>query len=115
MALDFLKVESVEELKEYGGLQQVREEFKVLVGDEDFTLKTNTWDNMFKSVLLVQQLLQNFDMLQQNRKENEELYFKGEAEKYLFYLLELQGEERLKKLGINKIHHFTTLKKINAA
>lgn len=105
MTIDFLKVESVEELKKYGSLSQVREKFRTLVGNEDFELKTNTWDDMLESILKVQHLLKNLEILQQNKDDNEELYFKGKAEKYLFYLLELEGEERLKKLGVNKMHY----------
>lgn len=105
MAVDFLKVESIEELKKCGSLPLIREEFRTLVGNEDFALKTDTWDSMLESIMKVQNLLKNFEALQQKKEESKELYFKGEAEKYLFYLLELQGEERLNKLGVNKMHY----------
>ena len=34
-----------------------------------------------------------------------DLYFRGEAERYIFFLLELDGKPRLDKLGVNLMHY----------
>ncbi|PGQ88158.1 hypothetical protein [Priestia megaterium] len=34
-----------------------------------------------------------------------DLYFKGEAEKLIFFIVELDGETRMKKLGITQYHY----------
>ncbi len=105
MDLNFLKADSIEELKSYGSLKEVRNEFEQLLGCEDIKFKMNTWENMYKSIRVIQKLLNINGGIKYSSDKEDDLYFKGTAEKYIYYLLELQGDERLKKLGVNKMHY----------
>ena len=91
---------SVKELKELGSFNEVRKKVKEEVGD-NIRIKTNSWNNLFKSISSFKELFQKVKFPQQ---ENE-LYFVSETSKIIFYLLELDGEIRLEKLGINRLHY----------
>lgn len=96
--MSLLNVKSVDELKSIGKFNEVKKELKKEL--EGFKgIKWNSWDNLFKGI----EAYKNFNC---KRKEDEkkENYFISKAAEYIFYLLELDGEARLEKLGITKMH-----------
>lgn len=102
MINNILDVKSEEELRKLGSLKTIRVEFESIVGKE-IKLKTNTWNNMYNSIIIIARLMRKSSNCANNQYND--LYFKGEAEKYIFFLLELQDESRLKKLKVNKMHY----------
>lgn len=100
---NILSVKSEEELKSMGSLRQLRLELQSIVGN-DIKLKTDTWKHLYDSILAVNSLVKKCSGESYIQKEDD-LYFKSEAEKYIFFLLELDGEVRQRKLKINKMHY----------
>lgn len=100
---NILSVKSEEELKSMGSLKEVRLELQSIVGN-DIKLKMNTWEHLYNSILAVNNLVRKCSGEKYIPKEDD-LYFKSEAEKYIFFLLELEGEVRQRKLKINKMHY----------
>lgn len=98
-----LSVQSEEELKSMGSLKELRLELQSIVGD-DIKLKMDTWGHLYTSILAVNSLVKRCSGESVIQKEGD-LYFKSEAEKYIFFLLELEGEVRQRKLKINKAHY----------
>lgn len=95
--------DSVEELKKLGSFKEVRKQVKKGVGD-NIKIKANSWDNLFKSISSFKELFKEIEF--PNRKDDyQDLYFKSQISKTIFYLLELDGEDRLEKLGINRLHY----------
>lgn len=97
--------ESKDELKSIGEFKTL----KTIINDlfeNNIIISTNSWENLYKSISNIKELC-NLSRSNHPSKANNfnDLYFKGEAEKYIFYLLELDGKQRLDKLGINKLHY----------
>lgn len=103
---------TIEELKKIGNIRKLRKELKELLGD-NIKIKTKSWKDLLESIEALKkiaELINKMDSTQEEKEEHEldkeqDLYFKGEAEKYIFYLLELDGKTRLNKLGVNKMHY----------
>ena len=105
---------TIEELKKIGNIRKLRKELKELLGD-NIKIKTKSWKDLLESIEALKKIAEFIYSMdnRQVKKEKEEqksdqeqdLYFKGEAEKYIFYLLELDGKTRLNKLGVNKMHY----------
>lgn len=109
---------TIEELKKIGNIKKLRKELKELVGD-NIKIKTKSWKDLLESIEALKRVAELINKIDSTQKEKsleetgekqksekeQDLYFKGEAEKYIFYLLELDGKARLDKLGVNKIHY----------
>ena len=91
---------SIEELKELGSFREVRKKVKEEIG-ENIKIKANSWRNLFTSISSFKELFKKVKSSQQK----DELYFNSQISKLIFYLLELDGEIRLEKLGVNKLHY----------
>lgn len=100
---NILSAKSEEELKSMGSLKQLRLELQNIVGD-DIKLKTDTWKHLYNSIMAVNSLAKKC-LGESCIQKGGDLYFKSEAEKYIFFLLELEGEVRQRKLKINKMHY----------
>ncbi len=101
--MDFFSASSVEELKKCGKLKQVRAVIKEMF-EPNIKIKANTWENLYKSINDLKKIIP-YIPIETETKQTNNLYFKGDAEKYIFFLLELDGKERSDRLGINKVHH----------
>lgn len=99
---NILSAKSEEELKSMGRLKDLRIELLSIVG-ENIKIRTDSWKHLYESILAINRLLTKCS--ETEIQSNNELYFKSEAEKYIFYLLELDGETRQHKLKINKLHY----------
>ena len=100
---NILSVKSVEELKSLGSLKEIRTELQYIIGD-DIKIKMNTWENLYNGILSINGLIERCSGENIIRNEKD-LYFKSEAEKYIYFLLELDGEVQQRKLKINKMHY----------
>lgn len=100
---NILSVKSEKELKSMGSLKELRLELRNTVGT-DIKLRADTWEHLYNSILAINRLVERCSV--KNTIQNEEdLYFKSEAEKYIYFLLELDGEARQRKLRINRMHY----------
>lgn len=103
--MNLFNANSEEELRKYGKLNNVRNELKKLLGSE-VKIKSNNWSNLFKSITALKRIsLYIFGDNNNVELLTNDIYFKGETERYIFFLLELDGEQRLEKLGVNRVHY----------
>ena len=103
MKMDFLGANSVEELKKCGKLADLRKEIIDALGD-NISVKSKSWADFYSSLAALQKLAVHAAGAA-GKKPPKDLYFRGEAEKYIFYLLELDGKERLDKLAVSRLHY----------
>ncbi len=103
--MNLFNAKSEEDLKNYGKLTDLRNELSNILGS-DVKIKSNTWSSLFRSITSLKKVTQYIvgDTGIANTKATD-LYFKGEAERYIFLLLELDGKQRLDKLGVNRTHY----------
>lgn len=100
--MKWIDVESVEELKTLGSFKEVKEEIKKDVG-ENVKLTGRSWNEVYNNIVNFRNLVNLINKSRQATQTNEE-YFASKANEYIFYLTELDGELRMKKLGITKTH-----------
>lgn len=100
---NILSAKSEDELKQMGTLKELRSELLSIVGN-DIKVRADSWKHLYESVVAVSKLVEKCSGVNISQN-NDDLYFKSEAEKYIFYLLELDGEMRQRKLKINKMHY----------
>lgn len=109
----WVEVTSVEDLKALGNFREVSKIIKEdLEGIAD--IKDRSWKGLYDKVIKFRQLLESMIKNESTKEINtiEENYsfFTSKANEYIFYLTELEGDIRMKKLGITK-SHFTSKKK----
>ncbi|MGL5752361.1 MAG: hypothetical protein ACRCXT_17635 [Paraclostridium sp.] len=109
--MEWFSVESLEELKALGSLNKLREDIKNDVGD-NIKLTGRGWNDVYNNIVNFRDLVNKINQHQQINHNPEE-YFTSPANEYIFYLTELDGELRMKKLGIT-ITHFSNKKKAKA-
>lgn len=113
--MNWLGVKSVEDLKSLGKFTAVKAEVEKEAGGI-INLKLNSWNNLYSSISKFQDMLGNLGVeFNEKAKEQESNiaacsseegeYFNCKASEYIFYLLELDGEARLKKLKVTKTHY----------
>ena len=108
--MNWLYVESLEELKSLGKFRDVCKKIKEDVG-ENIKVTGRSWADLYKNIVSFREIIEKISKdNKHHEKENTEEYFISKIDEYIFYLLELEGELRMKKLGINK-SHFTNKKK----
>ena len=92
----WINVKNVDELKTLGKFAEVKKEIKKDVGD-NIKITGRGWKDLYKNINKFSNLIQeiyNCDMKTSNE------YFTSKSNEYIFYLTELDGEVRMKKLGI---------------
>lgn len=97
--MNWFSVSSVDELKNLGKFRVVSKTIKDEVGDI-VKIKSKGWDALYNSVLEFRGVTLRFN----NNDSNVINYFTSKANEYIYCLLELDGEIRMKKLGITKKH-----------
>lgn len=107
--MEWLQAKSLEELKACGSFNELRQKIKDRLGDK-INLKFSSWEELFCAL----QDLKDFvakanEIITQDDDKSEatstsSLYFQSDAARIIYALLELDGEQRLKALGINKSH-----------
>lgn len=105
--MKWLQAKTLDDLKACGSFNELRQQIKESLG-EKLSLKFGSWEDMFCAV----QELRDFvtkacGTISENNDESKEtdtnsLYFQSDAARIIYALLELDGEQRLKELGIDK-------------
>ena len=110
--MKWYEAESVEELKQIGNFRAVKMEInkdiRKITGksklDGFIKMGSNSWKGLYDKILSLKKINNIFedDNGQAYYNNSNSDYFKSEADRYIFCLLELSGEERMKKLKIYK-------------
>ena len=100
----WMTIQSVEELRTWGTLKEVKALLGQLWGDDQLASGTS-FEQVFKKVQALQKMIQKRVPMSEEYSTEPLIpttspYFANEAAEYLFYLLELEGELRMKKLNI---------------
>lgn len=96
--MNWYDAQSVQELKEIGSLEEV----VALVSNElgkGLSVSANNWDEL---LFAIQSLNALFAKREQSASED---YFKSPADKLIFSLIELDGKNRQRQLGIGPLHY----------
>jgi hypothetical protein len=99
--LNLFKVKSLEELKKIGKFRDVVTQFKEGM-DNDKKVNTRSWQSLYDAICDYQKSLKRKKGKAQ--KQETSSYFLSKEAEIIFYLIELHGEERVKKLGLTKTH-----------
>lgn len=109
--MEWMAVESVDELKCLGSFKNVYQQIKNEVG-ELVNIRARGWKSLYEKIVILQELNNQFNQVM-NKKKVEinsekthliEGYFASEEQEYMYYLIELDGEQRMEKLGISSNH-----------
>ncbi|MGL4737244.1 MAG: hypothetical protein ACRCW2_07265 [Cellulosilyticaceae bacterium] len=97
--INWQEVQSVDDLKKWGTFKCVKEK----VNESLAPLKSQArgWEELY-------QFIKTYSakrIPEKDEKTYTSAYFSSEASEILFYLLELDGEQRLKRLGVTKLHY----------
>lgn len=103
----WLYVESIEQLKSLGKFRDLQKEIREDVG-KIIKVTGRSWEELYSNILSFRNVIEKANKT--NRQKECKEYFISKMDEYIFYLLELEGELRMQKLGINK-SHFTNKKK----
>lgn len=95
---------TIEELKEFGTLKAVREEFLQHTPSKG-GFKLNTYKGMLEAVTYIREAtkMAYCEMTGQPAPEYNSLFFKGKAEEYIYHLTQADGGTRCRALGITRI------------
>ena len=116
--MEWIKVSSIEELKKLGKFREVSNGIKEDVAGTGIKVTGRGWNDLWKSIQNFKDLLSKFCPeskveVQENDvkygieqqcglkvNSQDAIYFSSQAAEYIFYLVELDGEVRMDKLGI---------------
>lgn len=107
--MEWLETETLEDLKQLGSYRKMREEIKNSLGNRIY-FKARGWADLWEVVQSIRQLKlsgilpQKIEQYQANVSDENLMYFKSEADRIIYALLRLDGEQRLRELGVNKSH-----------
>lgn len=105
--MKWLYVETIEELKKCGSFKEIRQEIKESLG-EKVSIKFDSWENLLNAIQELRQFIfkanniifqNNTELLEMSKTS---LYFQSDAARIIYALLELDGEQRLRELGVIK-------------
>ena len=111
--MEWMNVSSVEELKKMGKFREVSSLIKNDVKDTGIKISGRGWNDLWKSIEQFKDCIDKFCPKQKHEAEQIEIveqtteatiYFNSKASEYIFYLIELDGDIRMKKLGITNVH-----------
>lgn len=106
MLQDVLNAQSVDELKKLGKYREIRKLIQQELTNR-LQIKARGWNDLYDVISLTRRIgtIQNQDHLMSHIEESEDiLYFKSEADRLIYSLIELTGEPQLRALCINKSH-----------
>lgn len=115
--MKWYEVKSVDELKTLGTLkyikQEINKDIKEVTGINDISkfikMGSNSWKGQFTKIQNLKKIIklvnEKNSKISKDGQAINDSYFKSDAYKYIFYLLELQGEARMEKLKIYKSHY----------
>ena len=120
--MKWYEAKNVEELKKIGNLKtvkmQINKDIKKITGknnlDSFIKMGSSSWKGQYEKIVSLKKIIDVFyndkvdigvqaDINNSKKQDNLDCnYFKSDADKYIFCLLELSGEERMKQLKIYK-------------
>lgn len=103
--MNWVNVESLEELKKLGKFRDVSNKVKNDVGTIG-KINRKGWQTLYDSIIIFRESVNKFTKELEENSVNPDEYFVSKANEYIFYLLELEGDLRANKLGVTK-RHFT--------
>jgi len=112
--MKWIQSQTLEELKSCGSFKEVRQQIKESLGDK-LHIKFRSWKELFAVIETLRNILSPVNLstvYELEFKPNHEagkidrtsLYFHSDAIRFIYALVELDGEARLKELGVNKSH-----------
>lgn len=111
--MEWFNVKDLEELKQLGSFNEVRAQIKA-EGFNNLHVSGRSWEGLLDSIRHFRETVEKIQSLPMNEMVNcsnetsqpADLsgYFNSRASEYIFYLTELDGEQRLKKLGVSATH-----------
>ena len=106
--MKWYNVETVEQLKSIGTFREVSKIVKNDCG-KIINVKLGSWKNLYNSIIELKQLIHEFEgEINEgniNNNYNDNKYFISKASEYIFYLVELDGKERMEKLKVTRKHY----------
>lgn len=109
--MNWIEVKSLDELKELGDFKELKEIIQRDVGPL-VSIKCKGWNELYDKILIYKEILEKAKTLLPTPEpevleisEIPTTYFSSLSNEYIFYLLELDGDVRAKKLGITKAHY----------
>ncbi|MBQ6819949.1 MAG: hypothetical protein IJO26_01465 [Clostridium sp.] len=108
--MNWYEAKSVEDLKVIGNLntvkRQINKDIKRITGknkiDGFIKMGSNSWKGQYEKILSLKKIIKEFNVDEEIEHSEDYGYFKSKADKYIFCLLELSGEERMRQLKIYK-------------
>jgi len=108
--MNWIQSNSVEDLKKLGSFKEVKQTIKQSSSNM-IELKARGWNELYKKVVVLQDVLNSLGVnVRTAINEENKSFFTSKASEYIFYLLELDGEARLKKLKVTKTHYSNKVK-----
>lgn len=104
------QIKTLDELKSYGSFDEVRQSIKSSFGSK-VILKARSWAELLEAIKQIQILVgdKSIKASYENNlvieSDESSLYFKSEAARIIYSLIELDGESRLKELKITRSHY----------
>lgn len=102
--MNWIQSNSVADLKKLGSFKEVKQIIKQSSSNM-IELKARGWNELYKKVAALQEVLASLGANITAIEEENKSFFTSKASEYIFYLLELDGETRLKKLKVTKTHY----------
>lgn len=102
--MNWLNINSMEELQSLGNFRDVSKVVKEEVGTMG-KINGRGWQSLYDSILFFRESVNKFTQVLKEYNEDPDEYFTSKANEYIFYLLELEGELKENKLGITKRHY----------
>lgn len=105
--MEWLEAKTLEDIKACGSFSELRQQIKESLG-ERIKLKFHNWETLFYAIQELKDFITKANgTISQKDDESEaesttSLYFQSDAAQVIYALLELDGEQRLKELGIDK-------------
>lgn len=95
--LDLLRARSVADLRSHGSFHAVRRQVLAQMGGT-LQIRARGWNQLLEGVLALQELSRGVGTV---AREGDGVYFVSPAAEYIYALVELDGQARLDKLGVN--------------
>ena len=108
--MKWLQAKTIKELQAYGSFKDVRQRIQNSLGQR-FSLKVRSWQELLEAVQRLQSLVSDssIQLTQEIQaavvSDEYSLYFNSEEARFIYALVELDGEQRLKELGVNKSYY----------
>lgn len=107
--MEWLQATTLQELKKYGKFREILRQVKDCFGNQ-VTVKAKSWNDLFSAIQELNKFLNKAQekssqkVTQLKEPNSTSLYFHSEVARIIYALIRLDGEQRLRELGISKAH-----------